>query len=78
MEKQELISMIEENDCNLERIKNVIGLLWDLYVFKVESLNEYELREKYTISQTLIDTLFQLIIYKGKESKDNIEKIYKK
>lgn len=77
MEKNELIRIIENNNCDLERIKNLVGLLWDLHVFNTSSLKEYELREKYSTSQTLIDILFELIIVKEKESNENIDKIYR-
>ena len=76
MEKNELIRIIENNNCDLERIKNVVGLLWDSYVFKVNTLKEYELREKYITNQVLVDTLFDLLTYKEKESNETINKIY--
>ena len=77
MEKNELIRIIENNNCDLERIKNLVVLLWDLHAFNTSSLKEYELREKYSTSQTLIDILFELIIVKEKESNENIDKIYR-
>lgn len=78
MEKKELINIIEENNCDLARIKNVVGLLWDLHVLNIGALKESELREKYMISQTLIETLFELITYKQKESDNNINIIFQK
>ena len=77
MEKNELIRIIENNNCDLERIKNLVGFLWVLHAFNTSSLKEYELREKYSTSQTLIDILFELIIVKEKESNENIDKIYR-
>lgn len=78
MEKQEFIDMVENYDCNLVKIKDVVGLLWDIHAYKVDSLNQYELISKYKTSQTLINTLYDLLLYQDEESKKNIDKIYKK
>lgn len=78
MEEQKLIEIIENNNCDLNRIKNLVGLLWDMHALNQNALKDYEIREKYMTSQVLIETLFELIICKEKESNDNIDKIYKK
>ena len=76
MNIDDLITIIENNDCDLSRIKNMVGLLWDLHAINASALKDYEIREKFNISQTLIETLFELIIYKEKEYSENIDKIY--
>ena len=78
MENRELVDMIENYDCNLVRVKSLVGLLWDIHAHNVGSLKEWDLNEKYRTSQTLIDTLFNLLIYQEEESKKNIDKIYQK
>lgn len=76
MDIDELISIIEKNDVDLKIIKNMVGLLWDLHTLNISALKDSQIREKYLISQTLVESLFELILYKEKEYHENIDKIY--
>lgn len=76
MDIDELISIIEKNEVDLNIIKNMVGLLWDLHVLNINALKDSKIRETYSTSQTLVESLFELILYKEKEYHQNIDKIY--
>lgn len=77
MEKKELINIIENDNCNIAKIKDLVGLLVDTYSLNANAKQFYQLVDDYRTTQTLVFTLLDLLIYQEKESNDIIDKIYK-
>ena len=58
----------------IESIKKLIGLILSQFLeFRVNVLKEDELAERYTIVQTMLNSVFDLLCFETKELKDFIE-----
>lgn len=78
MEK-ESFSKLESLNCEMEDLKDMVALmLEDCFVFREDSLKDYEVREKYRTAQTMTNAIFKLLHYSIEDSNNFIHKIYKK
>ena len=76
MEK-ESFSKLESLNCEMEDLKDMLSLMIeDCFVFNVTSLNEYEVREKYSTAQVMTNAIFKLLHYSIEDSNNFINKVY--
>ena len=63
----------------MENIKEILGLLLSEFLeFRVNSLKDEELRAKYTTTQIISNSVFELLCFETKELKTFIENKAKK
>lgn len=76
MEK-ESFNRLESMNCELEDLKEMIGLMYDeCFIFRMDSLNEYEIRDKFRTAQIMTNSIFSLLYYQVKENREFIDKVY--
>ena len=75
MMKDESFYKLEDVLGEMEGIKEIMGLLLSEFLeFRVNTLNQEQLKEKYTIIQIVSNAIFDLLCFQTKELKDFIEK----
>ena len=76
MEK-EIFSKLESMNCDMEDLKDMVSLmLEDCFAFREEGLDNYEIREKYRIAQTMTNAVFKLLYYSIEDSNNFINKVH--
>lgn len=76
--EKESFRKLESTNCDLADLEELVVLmLEDCFAFTVESLDHWDLIDKYRTAQTMSNAIFKLLHYQVKDSGDFINKVYR-